>query len=86
VTPGEAEKLDLARSVGSLSLVLRNQVDSRAVDTGGITKRQLLVGGERPVEAPKAAPRPAAHHTVAAAPRRDCIEVIAGGSKSMQCF
>jgi pilus assembly protein CpaB len=86
VTPGEAEKLDLARSVGSLSLVLRNQVDSRAVDTGGITKRQLLVGEERPAEAPKAAPRAAAHHAVAVAPRRDCIEVIAGGSKSMQCF
>jgi pilus assembly protein CpaB len=85
VTPAEAEKLDLARSVGTLSLVLRNQVDSRAVDTTGITKRQLLVGEERAV-APKVAPRTAPRRTVAAAPRRDCIEVIAGGSKSMQCF
>ena len=27
LSPGDAEKLDLARSVGSLSLVLRNQID-----------------------------------------------------------
>lgn len=33
VSPEEAEKLDLARSVGSLSLVLRNQVEARPVET-----------------------------------------------------
>jgi pilus assembly protein CpaB len=88
VTPNEAEKLDLARTVGQLSLVLRNQVDNRAVDTAGITKRQLLVGNEHRVEAPKAAaPRPARRQAVAlVAPRRDCVEVVNGGSKSLQCF
>ncbi len=86
VTPAQAEKLDLARSVGTLSLVLRNQVDSRAVDTAGITKRQLLGVQERRAEAPQAA-HPAHKRPVAiAAARRDCIEVIAGGSKSVQCF
>ncbi len=89
VTPAEAEKLDLARSVGSLSLVLRNQIDNRAVATAGITKRQLLVGDEpREAEPPKtAATRPAHRHAaVAAAGGRECVEVVAGGSKSIQCF
>jgi pilus assembly protein CpaB len=36
VTPEEAEKLDLARSVGTLSLVLRNQVDKDPVQTAGM--------------------------------------------------
>ncbi len=42
VTPEEAEKIDLARSVGSLSLVLRNQVDPNPIRTAGITKNDLL--------------------------------------------
>jgi pilus assembly protein CpaB len=42
VTPEQAEKLDLARSVGQLSLVLRNQVDSMPTKTGGATKHSLL--------------------------------------------
>ena len=42
VTPEEAEKIDLARSVGSLSLVLRNQVDPDAIRTAGATKADLL--------------------------------------------
>ncbi len=42
VLPEEAEKIDLARSVGSLSLVLRNQVDPNPIRTGGITKNDLL--------------------------------------------
>ncbi|HEX8962626.1 MAG TPA: Flp pilus assembly protein CpaB [Rhodocyclaceae bacterium] len=88
VTPAEAEKLDLARSVGSLSLVLRNQVDARAVDTAGVTKRQLLVGDERRAAEPAKAPaaRPARQHAVAMRGGRDCVEVVAGGTKSVQCF
>ncbi len=42
VAPEEAEKIDLARSVGSLSLVLRNQVDPDAIRTSGATKANLL--------------------------------------------
>ena len=41
----DAEKLDLARYVGTLSLVLRNQIDKEPVITTGITKKQLF--GER---------------------------------------
>lgn len=42
VTPEEAEKLDLARSIGTLSLVLRNQVDQSPIKTAGATKNTLL--------------------------------------------
>jgi pilus assembly protein CpaB len=42
VTPHQAEKIDLARSVGTLSLVLRNQIDPLVVDTAGVTKTSLL--------------------------------------------
>ncbi len=42
VTPKRAEKLDLARRVGSLSLVLRNQMDPQAASTEGAMKSSLL--------------------------------------------
>lgn len=42
VTPDQAEKIDLARSVGTLSLVLRNQVDQAPTPTIGATKESLL--------------------------------------------
>lgn len=44
VTPGQAEKIDLARSVGTLSLVLRSQVDTDSVSTEGARKTDLLPG------------------------------------------
>ena len=67
VTPEEAEKLDLARSVGTLSLVLRNQVDKDPVETAGMRKAELLqlAVAQKPSAAPAAkavkrasAPRP----------------------------
>jgi pilus assembly protein CpaB len=65
VTPEQAERLDLARSVGNLSLALRNQIDSKPTDTAGITKAMLLRTASI---APPAAPAPAPVK-VAAAPR-----------------
>ena len=63
VTPAQAEKLDLARSVGTLSLVLRNQTDPQAAATGGATKAELLglaaVASPAPT-APARKPGPAA--------------------------
>jgi pilus assembly protein CpaB len=53
VTPEQAEKIDLARSVGSLSLVLRNQIDTAPAQTKGITKEQLLRGDSAPELAPE---------------------------------
>ena len=89
VTPEQAEKLDLARSVGTLSLALRNQVDPAAAATEGATKDNLLpaapaapparvaAGPARPRVQPARAPAP---------PRRDCIPVINGLHASQECF
>ena len=88
VTPDQAEKLDLARSVGTLSLVLRNQVDADTLATAGATKLTLL-GASAPVvaSAPVAAPQPTRVKYVARAPvKRDCIGVLSGVSGSQECF
>lgn len=42
VTPAEAEKLDLARSVGQLSLALRNQIDKSDASTNGADISDLI--------------------------------------------
>jgi pilus assembly protein CpaB len=100
VTPEQAEKLDLARSVGSLSLVLRNQVDSDPTETVGVTKQQLLHGDREQIAA---APPPASQPPVrrvqrrpvakapsapasAPEPQRDCVEVVRGMTRYTECF
>lgn len=62
LTPVEAEKLDLARSVGTLSLVLRNQIETTPVNTEGATKTTLLDTkvSEEVVKPVAAASKPAA--------------------------
>ncbi len=96
VSPQDAEKLDLARSIGSLSLVLRNQGDREKVATTGVTREQLLglrtVSTQRPVAAASAT-RPATRPRAAAAPSpapvaqaRDCVEVISHGRRTLSCF
>lgn len=90
VSPAEAEKLDLARSVGTLSLVLRNQLDKKDVATGGITRTQLLGLKETSSQPAAAAPRVVrvARATPAAPAEQPlhCIEVYRHGGKSLQCF
>jgi pilus assembly protein CpaB len=92
LAPVDAEKLDLARSVGTLSLVLRNQVDPKLGETDGATKTSLL---DQPMPAPAPAPAPkpvvkraAVPKAVAAAPapKGDCVEVIRGTAKFIECF
>lgn len=91
VTPEEAEKIDLARSVGNLSLVLRNQVDVGSSATGGVKKADLLGGPPQaavpvappPVPIPprpEPLPRPAAKP----APEQDkgTVEMIRGVQRS----
>jgi len=51
-TPEEAEIIDLARSVGSLSLVLRNQADISRVQTQGSRKADLLARLNPPLQSP----------------------------------
>jgi pilus assembly protein CpaB len=87
LTPQDAEKLDLARSVGALSLVLRNQLDRSPVQTTGITKAELL-GDQEPVLEPVVARSVAPVHAKAA-PRVEpaaCVEVIQHATRALDCF
>lgn len=87
VTPEQAEKLDLARSVGTLSLVLRNQVDTAELPTPGATKFTLL-GTQAPVAASAPAARPVVRTRYVArrAAPRDCVGVLSGVLGGMECF
>lgn len=102
VTPEQAEKLDLARSVGQLSLVLRNQLDTSPVATDGSTKQSMLnrifevaaAPTVTPPATPKAVAQPVA--VVKAKPRvkkvvapsapKEEIELIKGTDKTVQGF
>lgn len=89
VTPDQAEKLDLARSVGTLSLVLRSQVDGETFKTAGATKTTLFgAAAPVPASAPAAAAKPTrVHYAAARAPaKRDCVGVLSGISGGMECF
>src|SRR5690242_14022251 len=81
VTPEEAEKLDLARSVGTLSLVLRNQVDKSPGTTGGIRTADLLK--LNPAAAVIPVPAPAYRKNPAGAKRTEqTVEIIRGVQKT----
>ncbi|CAN7255374.1 Flp pilus assembly protein CpaB [Massilia sp. LjRoot122] len=82
LTPEQTEKLDLARSVGTLSLVLRNQIDPDPVSTQGATKHALL-GLVRPVVA---RPRPAVRKLIVAREPQHKVDVIKGLERSTQHF
>ena len=98
VTPEQAEKLDLARSVGQLSLALRNQVDLKPTLTDGATKQTLLYAkAAAPAVLPAAAPvkavlkkivvRPAAKKMVYSEPREElCQQIMTGSGRITQCY
>ena len=81
LAPDQVEKLDLARSIGSLSLVLRNQVDPQPANTSGATRESVL-GLPEAKPAPVAAaarPAPSAPRAPARAPApADSVLVIRG--------
>jgi pilus assembly protein CpaB len=91
LSPEQTETLDLARSVGTLSLVLRNQIDPDSAPTGGATKTTMLGLKEAPVaavakEAPKA-PAPVIRRAVVTQPKlAEKVEVIKGLDRSTQHF
>lgn len=94
LAPGDAEKLDLARSVGTLSLVLRNQLDKKPVVTTGISRSELL-GFKHAVAKPApAAPAPIIRTRIVRAsppkamplPAPVCVEVIRNGTRALSCF
>lgn len=99
LTPEQVEKLDLARSVGTLSLVLRNQIDPKSANTEGATKSSLLDGvpvsvampaarhePASPPPAPVAAAVPPAPRPAAPPKLGDKVEVIKGLERSSQQF
>ena len=93
LTPEQAEMLDLARSVGTLSLVLRNQAEQKTAATTGITKAELLgLATPAPAAAPAPVPvRRVSAPVVAAAPApaqrsANCVAVIRGTTKVVECF
>ena len=71
VTPEQAEKLDLARSLGTLSMVLRNQADQAIAKTQGVTMNDVIAA--------------ATHQSKTTEPHRSTpprIEVIRGITKT----
>jgi pilus assembly protein CpaB len=86
VSPEQAEKIDLARSIGTLSLVLRNQVDPQATDTNGATKASLLKIPVAVPAAPEAAPAPRIVRKVAVRAPGNCVRVLDGADSRQECF
>jgi pilus assembly protein CpaB len=86
VTPEQAEKLDLARSVGQLSLVLRNQVDDKNQRTAGARKHDLFLVSATPEPVPKSRPRTVYRAkpvpVINVVPEKHKVELIKGMSKS----
>lgn len=86
----DSEKLDLARSVGTLSLVLRNQMDKTTVATAGITKGQLF--GEKEIlpiattVAARSAPARVSRTAPVVLRQSECVEVIQHAARSLTCF
>ena len=99
LTPRDAEMLDLARSVGTLSLVLRNQIDPKTTQTtNGATKAELLgLAKSEPAKAEPVKPilttfrrtQPRAAAPAVAAPEtisRNCVDIIHGLKRVTECF
>ncbi len=94
VDPQQAEKIDLARNIGTLSLTLRNPLDSNTASTQG-ARREDLMGLAPPkpvaVATPAAAPASAAApKPISRAPRSTTpeatVEVIRGVQKANTAF
>ena len=86
LTPHDAEKLDLARSVGTLSLVLRNQVDKTPVATMGITKKQLFGDTDVGPVAVATTKPPVLRSRPVSPVTKDCVEVVQNGTRVSHCF
>ncbi len=83
LTPYEAEKLDLARNIGVISLALRNEIDISETNSAGVRLPDIIYSqSTRATPSSQAAQAAPAPHTVAA-PSRQSIgpEEIRGTSR-----
>jgi pilus assembly protein CpaB len=98
LTPEEAEKIDLARSVGTLTLVLRNQMDVAPADTAGARKpglfgdsatelkAQTAAAATPPPATPPATPPVRRSKPVVTQPAGERVEIIRGVNRSVENF
>jgi pilus assembly protein CpaB len=83
-----AVTLELTPSEGTLSLVLRNQIDKETVVTKGVTKAELF-GAPAPapvMQKVAAAQRPVVRARPAVVSRSQCVEVVQDGARVLSCF
>jgi len=83
-TPAQAEKIDLARSVGSLTLLLRNDTDQIPVITNGVNKSEILNISR--LEAPLVKPSSSARSSSARSSahyKPETVEVFRGSARSL---
>lgn len=88
VDPHQAEKIDLARSIGTLSMVLRNPLDTSTVQTVGATREDILGPMEQEpvpmaVVAPSASKSEAATAPAKPKPRVASAKAAPSTSKSL---
>lgn len=88
LTPAEAERLDLARTIGTLSLVLRNEADPSDWPSTGARMPDILNAGAAPARAanstgtaPAPAARPARPPASEARPARETILELRGTAR-----
>ena len=100
VNPAQAEKIDLARSIGILSLMLRNPLDTADTATEGARKDDLMANegpakpatpsaGAAPVKtaaARSSAPKPKAVVIAPVVEKSESVEVIRGLQKANSNF
>jgi pilus assembly protein CpaB len=94
LSPEQAERLGLARTIGKLSLVLRNEFDKRPSQSRGARMDDLMEGSPVTAQNPpptSAAPTPSAARAAAARPstrgefrQQSSVEIVRGTRNMMQ--
>ncbi len=83
LTPLESEKLDLARNIGVLSLVLRNELDTRVINSPGVRLADIMNtrSAGATTSLPSAQAGPPARNVVAPSRQSLGLEEIRGTSR-----
>ena len=84
LTPSEAEKLDLARSIGELSLDLRNELDTAEINSPGVRLSDIISSQPTPAATPSPSAQKvtATRKVVASSPRESGPDEIRGISRN----